>query len=103
MTYDHIETFLTVVSCGNISAAANELFVTQSTVSTRIQQLEEELGAQLVIRSRGHRNIELTSYGQAFVPIASQCAEAQGGRGHPNLDHRQHRLGKQLHPCAPLQ
>ena len=72
MTIEQIETFLAVVSCGSISAAANELFVTQSTVSSRIQLLEAELGAQLVIRSRGHRNIELTSYGQAFIPIASQ-------------------------------
>ena len=72
MTYEQIETFLTVVTCGSISGAANELFVTQSTVSSRIQSLETELGAPLVIRSRGHRSIELTSYGQAFVPIASQ-------------------------------
>ena len=72
MTYEHIETFLTVVSCGNITAAADTLFITQSTVSTRIQQLEAELGAPLLIRAKGHRNVELTSYGQAFIPIASQ-------------------------------
>ncbi|MBQ9686635.1 MAG: LysR family transcriptional regulator [Oscillospiraceae bacterium] len=72
MTYEQIETFLTVVTCGSITAAANELFVTQSTVSSRIQGLEAELGAPLLIRAKGHRNVELTSYGQAFVPIASQ-------------------------------
>ena len=72
MTYDQIETFLTVVSCGNITAAANELFVTQSTVSSRIQSLENELGTSLLIRAKGHHNVELTSYGQSFIPIASQ-------------------------------
>ena len=63
MTYDQIETFLTVVSCGNITAAANELFVTQSTVSSRIQSLENELGTSLLIRAKGHHSVELTSYG----------------------------------------
>ncbi|MBQ1492452.1 MAG: LysR family transcriptional regulator, partial [Blautia sp.] len=72
MTYEQIETFLTVVTLGSITAASTELFVSQSTVSARIQSLEAELGAQLIIRSRGHRNLELTSYGQAFIPLASQ-------------------------------
>lgn len=74
MTYEHIETFLTVIVCGNITAAARKLFVSQSTVSSRIQQLEEELGASLIVRQKGHRNITLTSYGSSFVPIASQWA-----------------------------
>lgn len=72
MTYEQIETFLTVVTCGNITAAADALFITQSTVSSRIQSLETELDAKLLIRAKGHRNVELTSYGQAFIPIASQ-------------------------------
>ena len=72
MTYEQIETFLTVLTYGNISAAAENLRVVQSTVSTRIRQLEEELGTPLFIRQKGHRNIELTPYGKAFVPIAGQ-------------------------------
>lgn len=74
MTYEQVETFLTVVTYGNISAAADYLFVSQSTVSSRLQLLEEELGAQLIIRQKGHRNIELTIHGQAFIPVASQWA-----------------------------
>lgn len=72
MNYEQIETFLTVVTRGSISAAAKELFVTQSTVSTRIKSLEEELGAPLLIRAKGHHTVELTSYGSAFIPMASQ-------------------------------
>ena len=72
MTYEQIETFLTVLTYGNISAAAENLRVVQSTVSTRIRQLEEELGTPLFIRQKGHRNIELTPYGKAFVPIAGR-------------------------------
>ena len=44
MTYEQIQTFLAVVSYGTISSAADALYVSQSTVSTRLQQLEEELG-----------------------------------------------------------
>ncbi len=74
MTYDHIETFLTVVVCGTISGAAKRLYVSQSTISSRIQQLELELDAQLFVRQKGHRSISLTSYGESFIPIASQWA-----------------------------
>lgn len=74
MTYEQVETFLAAVSCGTISAAAETLFVSQSTVSSRIQQLEQELGIPLLIRKKGHRTIELTSYGKEFIPIASQWA-----------------------------
>ncbi len=74
MTYEHIETFLTVVVCGTISGAAKQLYVSQSTISSRIQQLEAELETPLFIRQKGHRTITLTSYGKSFIPIASQWA-----------------------------
>ena len=74
MTYEQIETFLTTITYGSITAAAKYLYVSQSTISSRIQQLEAELGVQLLIRQKGHRSIELTNYGNAFIPIASQWA-----------------------------
>lgn len=74
MTYEQIETFLTVITYGSISAAAKYLYVSQSTISARIQQLETELDVQLLIRQKGHRSIELTNHGHAFIPIASQWA-----------------------------
>ena len=72
MTYEQVETFLNVVNAGSINAAAEQMYLSQSTVSTRIQLLEEELGAALLIRQRGHRNLALTSYGKAFLPLANQ-------------------------------
>lgn len=74
MTYELIETFLSVVTYGNISAAAKYLYVSQSTVSSRMQMLEQELGVSLFIREKGRRQIELTPYGNSFIPIASQWA-----------------------------
>ena len=74
MTYEQIETFIAVMTYGNITLASNFLHVSQSTVSSRIQLLEDELGTALLLRHKGHRNIELTQYGQAFLPLASQWA-----------------------------
>ena len=72
MTYEQVEAFMTIMTYGNITSAANFLHVSQSTVSTRIQLLEDELGTPLLIRQKGHRSIELTPYGSAFIAIASQ-------------------------------
>ena len=72
MNLEHVETFLAVVNAGSIIGAAERLYLSQSTVSTRIRQLEEELGAELLLRQRGHRVLDLTPYGQAFIPLAHQ-------------------------------
>lgn len=72
MTLEEIETFLTVVEQGNISAAAQYLFVTQGTVSNRIKSLETELQAQLLIRQKGQKSIDVTPFGREFIPIAQQ-------------------------------
>lgn len=67
-----IETFLSVVYNQSITKAANELFLSQSTVSSRLQQLETELGVKLIERKKGIRNIELTARGRAFLPVAQR-------------------------------
>ncbi len=72
MNYEHIETFLSIISNGTISAAANALHISQSTVSARINQLEDEIGVPLLYRSKGQRVVELTSYGISFIQIANQ-------------------------------
>jgi DNA-binding transcriptional LysR family regulator len=45
-------TFLEVVTTGSFVAAAERLHVTQSTVSTRMQALERELGRPLFLRNK---------------------------------------------------
>jgi DNA-binding transcriptional LysR family regulator len=46
------KTFLEVIETGNFHAAAERLNVTQSTVSTRINSLEAELGRKLFVRRK---------------------------------------------------
>lgn len=50
--YDYYRVFQCVAENGNITTAANELFMSQSTVSRTIQKLEHELGCQLLMRTR---------------------------------------------------
>jgi DNA-binding transcriptional LysR family regulator len=59
-----LRTFLAVIQTGNLNKAAEQLNVTQSTVSTRIDTLEQSLGQRLLVRSR--RGAELTKAGFAF-------------------------------------
>lgn len=57
-------TFLTVVAAGNFVKAAERLFVTQSTVSARIQSLEQQLGRRLFVRNKA--GTTLTAAGRQF-------------------------------------
>ncbi|KOC90298.1 LysR family transcriptional regulator [Winslowiella iniecta] len=70
MRLEQVETFLAVVEYQSISLAAQKLYLGQSTVSHRLQLLEQELENRLFLRQRGLRHISLTAYGQAFLPIA---------------------------------
>ncbi|MDP9045342.1 MAG: LysR substrate-binding domain-containing protein [Pseudomonadota bacterium] len=57
----HLRAFEAVARRASFSAAAEELFVTQSAVSRQIKALEEELGASLF--TRGTRHVETTQSG----------------------------------------
>lgn len=57
-------TFLEVALSGSFVAAAERLHVTQSTVSTRIRQLEERLGCRLFVRNKA--GASLTPAGAQF-------------------------------------
>ena len=57
-------TFLVVLAAGSFVPAAERLHVTQSTVSMRIQRLEQALGAELFVRNKA--GTTLTPAGQHF-------------------------------------
>ena len=59
------KSFLNVAEIGSISEAANRLNITQSALSRRIQQYEDQLGAKLIARSR--KGIELTEIGKLAI------------------------------------
>jgi len=61
MEFRVLRYFLTVAREENITRAAELLFITQPTLSRQLQQLEEQLGTQLIVR--GKRKIVLTEAG----------------------------------------
>jgi len=75
MNQNNIDTFLTIVETRNITKTAESLFISQPTVSRRLRELEEEVGAQLIVRTKGVRQIELTSAGNRFIPIAQRYSD----------------------------
>lgn len=72
MNIINIQTFLTVIQTRTISQAAGLLYVSQSTVSSRLQQLENEMGVVLIERKKGMRGVELTEKGKNFIPLAER-------------------------------
>ncbi|WP_192384788.1 LysR family transcriptional regulator, partial [Mesorhizobium silamurunense] len=65
-----LKTFLAVARTRNVTRAAAEVNLAQSSVSDQIQALEAELGAGLFTRSR--QGLELTPAGEALKPYAEQ-------------------------------
>lgn len=72
MQYKDIETFLELVRTRNITKTAEHLYLSQPTVSNRLKNLEDELGSQLIVRSKGHRMVQLTHQGELFIPVAER-------------------------------
>lgn len=57
-----IRSLIAVADAGSISDAAEQVHVSQSALSRRLQQLEADLGAQLLVR--GRHGVELTDLGR---------------------------------------
>jgi DNA-binding transcriptional LysR family regulator len=68
MNLEELRTFLAVVEAGSLIAASRRLNVTQSTVTARINALEEEIGQKLLHRNKS--GAELTSPGFKFKRYA---------------------------------
>ena len=67
MNFQSIHYFLQVARKRSFSQAAEELFITQQTLSASIASLEKELGCKLFVR---HIPLELTYGGELFLQYA---------------------------------
>ena len=65
-----LRTFLAVARSRNVTRAAEEIHLAQSSVSDQIQSLETELGTDLFARSK--LGLELTRAGEALMPYAEE-------------------------------
>jgi DNA-binding transcriptional LysR family regulator len=68
MDIEQARTFLAIAAHGSFLEAAARLHVTQSTVSSRIRNLEADLGARLFVRNRA--GASLTPAGRRFLQHA---------------------------------
>ena len=66
MNTTQLECFVQVADNLNFRRAADELHLSQSTVSKQVASLEEELGGALFVRTT--RDVALTAFGASFLP-----------------------------------
>lgn len=74
MLIQGLEALLAAVDTGSITGAAARLRCAQSVVSRRIQRLEREIGARLLVRQSS--GVLLTSAGEQVVPFARDTLDA---------------------------
>ena len=72
MNFMSMEYFLAVASRRNITKAAEDLHITQQTLSAHIAAIEKELACQLFLRSNP---LELTYAGEVFLRYATNIHE----------------------------
>ncbi len=75
MTSLEMEAFLAIYRYRKISAAAESLFISQSSLSTRLQTLEKELNCFLFERGKGVRRLQPTEAGTEFYELARSYVE----------------------------
>jgi DNA-binding transcriptional LysR family regulator len=69
VTHTQLTAFLAVVRHGSVTAAAQELYVTQPSVSAAVAALERELGVELT--ERAGRNVRPTAAGEEYARYAA--------------------------------
>lgn len=70
MDIETLKTFLALAETKNFTRTANQIFVAQSTITNRINELEKELGVSLFVRN--NRSVELTPEGEHFLIYADK-------------------------------
>lgn len=73
MNIDHIEAFVYVFLLGSINRASEALYLTQPSVSSRIQTLERELNTKLF--NREGKQLTLSDKGKQFLPYAQKILQ----------------------------
>ena len=70
MELTYVREFVTLARLENFMSAADELFISQSSLSKHIKTLESELGVLLFDRTT--RRVHLNHFGKAFLPYAEE-------------------------------
>ena len=73
MTLQQLRYAISVANNKSMNKAAEELFVTQPSLSSAIKELEEEIGIELFLRS--NRGVIITPEGEEFLAYARQMLD----------------------------
>ena len=73
MTLQQLKYVITIANNKSMNKAAQELFISQPSLSGTIKELENEIGIQIFIRS--NRGIIITPEGEEFIGYARQVTE----------------------------
>lgn len=71
----YLKYILTIARCQNMTKAAEELYVSQSSLSQYLSKLEKEIGVSLFERT--HNKLILTPAGELYVKAANQVINIQ--------------------------
>ena len=73
MEFPQLEAFLEAANRGSFRRAADALYLSQPSISARVQTLEDEFG--VVLFHRTARGVRLTDMGRTFLPFAQRSME----------------------------
>lgn len=96
MEIKQLKYFLTLVKHNHFTIAADELCLSQSSLSKHIKALEEELGIKLIDRST--RNICITPFGREFIEFSKKVLYEYEGinskiKNYKTLENEKIRIG----------
>lgn len=72
MQIAYLHEFVVLAASASLSEAADKLFLSKSTLSRHLQQLERTLGVPLFLRTS--RRMQISSYGELLLPYAREIA-----------------------------
>ena len=75
MNTEELKTFIFLSKVKNFTLAAEQLYIAQSTVTNRINELEKEVGKKLF--NRGSKTVKLTEAGEIFLRYAERILDLQ--------------------------
>ena len=94
MTLQQIQYVVAVADTGSINRAAKELFISQSRLSGAVQELEQELGITLFLRT--NRGARVTPEGEEFLGEFSAITDPLGAIKENPISHISYSYGAQV-------
>ncbi len=96
---DGVQAFVLVAELGGFNRAAQQMHLTQTALTRRVQKLESFLGLKLLDRTT--RRVELTSIGREFLPQAQAILKSLSAEVERIKEVSQHGRGNFSLACVP--